>query len=137
MRASDSSSPPVSVTQSFTVVVREVNRAPVLAAVARQTNVVGRTLTIQLSATDEDVPVNALSYSLELGAPTGASIDSVTGVFTWTPGPTSAMSTNSITVRVMDNGSPALSDTKSFVVVVTPPGELKLSPSVSRQASFN
>ncbi|MBI4664134.1 MAG: DUF11 domain-containing protein [Verrucomicrobia bacterium] len=136
VRVTDSSLPPVSATQSFTVVVREVNRAPVLAAVARQTNVVGRTLTIQLSATDEDLPANTLSYSLEPGAPTGATIDPVTGVFTWTPGPASVSSTNSIAVRVTDNGSPILSGTSAFVVVVVPPGELKLSPSLLSSGQF-
>ena len=35
--------------------------------------------------------------------------------------------TNTITVRVTDSSSPPLSEAKAFVVVVTPPGELKLS----------
>ena len=127
VRVTDSSLPPLIAGQSFTVVVKEVNRAPVLAAVARQTNVVGRTLTIQLLARDEDLPTNNLTFSLEPGAPAGASIDPTSGVFTWTPGPTSASSTNTIAVRVTDGGLSPLSDVKTFVVVVMPPCELKLS----------
>ena len=104
-----------------------VNHAPVLETIARQTNIVGRTLTIQVSGSDEDFPSNELRYSLDPGAPAGASIDPITGVFAWTPGPASASTTNSITVRVTDNGSPALSAVRSFAVVVRPPGELRLS----------
>jgi len=136
VRVIDSSSPPLSALRSFSVAVNEVNRAPVLNAIARQTNVVGRTLTLQLSATDEDLPANELTFSLDPGAPAGASIDPITGVFTWTPGPASALSTNNIAVRVTDNGSPALSDVKSLAVVVTPPGELKLSGSILSSGEF-
>src|SRR5439155_17203411 len=71
------------------------------------------------TATDEDLPANTLTFSLEPGAPAGASINSTNGVFSWTPTEAQGPSTNLITVRVTDNGSPPSSDTGSFTVVVT------------------
>lgn len=69
-------------------------------------------------AEDADVPVNALEYSLEAGAPTNALIHRETGVFRWMPVREQASSTNLITVKVSDNGKPSLSDKKSFTVLV-------------------
>ena len=137
----DRSSPPFSATQKFTILVREVNRAPVLEAIPRQTVALGRTLTARLNATDEDLPANGLRYSLEPGAPDGATIDPVTGIFTWAPGTSTALAAYEVTVRVVDDGVPALSDTKSFFVVVAPPTELSLTaallPSSLLQLSFD
>ena len=45
------------------------------------------TLTFTNTATDADVPAQNLTFSLDAGAPDGAEIDPVTGVFTWTPTP--------------------------------------------------
>jgi hypothetical protein len=78
----------------------------------------GTTLTITNSATDPDVPANVLTFSLDPGAPAGAVIGSSSGVFTWTPDQTFVNTTNPVTVRVTDNGSPPLSDAKSFFVTV-------------------
>jgi hypothetical protein len=64
------------------------------------------------------VKINRLLYSLEPGSPSGASINPTTGVFTWTPAAGTALGTYAITVRVTDNGSPALSDLKTFQVTV-------------------
>jgi hypothetical protein len=58
--------------------------APVFAPIPAQTVNEGEFLTFSASATDANLPVNTLTYSL-VGAPSGASIDSATGVFTWTP----------------------------------------------------
>src|SRR5204863_116451 len=77
--------PSLNDTKSFTVVVNEVNSAPVLAALGNQTINEGATLTFTVSATDADLPANSLTYSLEAGAPAGASINSTTGLFSWTP----------------------------------------------------
>jgi hypothetical protein len=87
---------------------------PVLAPIANQTVAEGSTLTLTATATDPDG--NALTFSLDT-APSGASIHPTTGVFTWTPldGPASA----TVTVRVTDNGTPNLSDTKTFTISVT------------------
>src|SRR6185503_988763 len=115
----DNGSPPSSDTGSFTVVVTEVNRAPVLTVPADQMINELSTLVATNTATDPDFPVNTLTFSLEPGAPAGASINATNGVFTWTPTEAQGPSTNLITVLVTDNGSPPLSDVRSFTVVIT------------------
>jgi hypothetical protein len=94
------------------------NRPPVLAPLANLTAGPGQTIAFAARGADPD-PGQMLTYSLDPGAPAGATIDPISGVFSWTPlpGPLSAW----ITVRVIDNGSPRLSDARSFLVVVTAP----------------
>src|SRR5262249_23530599 len=84
VQVSDSRSPALSDTKSFTVTVNEVNNAPTLAVIANQTVNEGSLLTVTASGSDSDVPANTLTYSL-VSAPTGASINASSGVFTWTP----------------------------------------------------
>ncbi|MEY2407909.1 MAG: acid phosphatase type 7 [Verrucomicrobiota bacterium] len=70
------------------------------------------------TATDADIPTNRLTYSLNASAPTNAHINPVTGVFSWRPNRSQAPGTNTFTVRVEDDGSPALSATRTFNVFV-------------------
>ena len=58
-------------------------------------------LTVTASATDADLPADTLTYSL-VTAPTGATINPSTGVFTWTPGEADGPGTHNVTVRVSD-----------------------------------
>ena len=62
-----------------------------------------------------------LTYSLDPGAPAGASIDPVTGAFSWTPTPGQGPASYNITVRATDNGAPNLSNTQTFAVTVNAP----------------
>src|SRR2546426_6025140 len=80
---------------------------------------VNEQLLLTLTAAATDPPADLLTFSLEPGAPAGASINSANGVLTWTPTEAQGPGTNLITVRVIDNGSPPSSDTGSFTVVVT------------------
>ena len=117
VRVHDGGSPMRSATNSFVVVVNEMNVAPVLAVPGDQAINELATLTITNTATDADVPANPLTFSL-VTAPSGVTLDPATGVLVWTPTEAQGPSTNVITVRVADNGTPALDDTKSFEVVV-------------------
>jgi Putative Ig domain len=99
------------------VTVLASNNPPVLAAVSNRTIAEGMTLSITNVATDPDNPPQALTFSLDPGAPAGASIGATDRVFTWTPTDSDA-GTNSITMRVTDNGLPNLSDAKTFTVNV-------------------
>src|SRR5207244_1908622 len=74
-------------------------------------------LVVTNTASDADLPSNTLTFALVSG-PLGAAIDPNTGVLTWTPSETQGPSTNTITVKVTDDGEPALSDPNSFIVVV-------------------
>jgi len=122
VRVTDNGSPPLSDSRSFTVVVNEVNSAPVLTPISDQVAFAGIQLIVINSATDPDIPANILTFSLDPGAAAGAVIDPSNGLFTWTPATSQVSSTNSVTVRVADNGVPSLSDARSFnIVVVSPP----------------
>src|SRR5262249_46305285 len=85
VQVTDNGVPALSDVKSFTVVVNEVNTAPVLAGIANQTVNEGTLLTLTASATDADVPANTLTYSLEPGAPAGMTINASSGVLSWTP----------------------------------------------------
>jgi uncharacterized repeat protein (TIGR01451 family) len=113
----DSGAPSLSATQSFTVIVLETNSAPTLAAITNFTIVEGEILTFTNVAADPDIPANALTFSLE-GAPTNAVINSTNGVFSWTPTEAQGPSSSHISVVVTDNGSPSMSATQSFNVIV-------------------
>lgn len=114
----DNGTPNLSDSKSFNVVVNEVNQPPVLAPIADQIIHAGSTLVITNTATDPDLPANLLTYSLDINAPAGTSINPTNGVFVWTAPDSQAGLTNSITVRVTDNGLPNLSDSKTFNISV-------------------
>src|SRR5213075_1756133 len=118
VKVTDNGAPQSSDTKSFTVVVAEANSAPVLTVPNDQTVTELTTLTVTNTASDADLPANALTFSL-VSAPSGVNLDSATGVLTWTPTEAQGPSTNLITVKVTDNGAPQSSDTKSFTVEVT------------------
>ncbi len=115
---SDDGVPSLGTNVFFTVTVIEVNNAPVLAGITNRVVLEGQTLTVTNAATDADVPVNSLSFDVAGAVPAGTVIDPVTGTITWTPTEAQGPSTNSITVRVTDDGVPALSHTRTFTVVV-------------------
>ena len=105
---------------SFDVQVNEVNTAPDFAAVSNFSHPANEPLTLQITATDSDDPPNALSFSLEDG-PAGMTIDASEGTLFWIPGDADFGTSPNISVRVMDDGEPELTDTKSFQVSVTEP----------------
>jgi len=93
------------------------NHPPTFAPVSDMVANVLVPLTLTNPATDPDVG-NRLTYSLAPGAPTNALIDPNNATLRWTPTRQQAASTNTITLRVADNGVPALSNSVSFVVYV-------------------
>ncbi len=120
----DNSMPPLTDTNSFTVIVNEVNTAPVLPALPNLTIVGQAPLTVTNTATDSDIPANPLSY--QLLSPAGAVVDS-NGIISWTPTPDQVPSTQTFVTVVTDSNPWAantqnLSATNSFTVVVTSSG---------------
>lgn len=118
VRVRDNGVPLAIATASATLVVREVNQSPVLAPIADHVGLQGIWLRVTNSATDSDLPANTLTFSLAPGAPTNALIDTVTGLLRWNPTPEQSPSTNRFTVVVTDDGTPTLSATRSFTVIV-------------------
>src|SRR5690242_18614490 len=72
------------------------------------------------SAVDADLPPQKLTYRLNADAPAGATIDPGSGLFTWQASQDQGGTTNSITVSVSDDGTPPLTSTRTFQVVVLP-----------------
>src|SRR4051812_8769633 len=64
----DNGSPALGASRAFTVVVKKPNTAPILAAIADQTVMSGSTLSFSAVASDADVPAQALTFSLGVGA---------------------------------------------------------------------
>ena len=126
----DNGVPPLSVTNSFEVIVTEVNSAPVLTAQTNRTVAELTLLTVTNGATESDIPANTLSYQL-ISPPAGAVIDT-NGVITWTPTEAQGPGTNTITTVVTDNGVPPLSVTNSFEVIVT---EVNSAPVLTAQTN--
>src|SRR5439155_26846283 len=113
----DDGTPPLSATQTFSAFVFASNQPPVLAAVSDQVLHAMMTLLLTNSATDPDLPPQTLSFSLDAGAPTGAAVDSVSGILSWTPTDLQ-LGVAPITVRVTDDGTPPQSAATSFDVTV-------------------
>ena len=116
IRATDNATPSQSSTQTFNILVREVNLAPTLATVSARIVHVGESLSFTNSANDSDLPANSLTFSL-LSPPENATVHSTSGKFTWTPTETD-LGTNFITVQVADNGFPNLNHQQSALVEV-------------------
>lgn len=93
------------------------NPAPVLTAITNRTINAGVTLNITNNATDSGAPPQTLTFSL-LNAPAYATLNASNGIFTWRPRVSQAHTTNLVTVRVADDGTPNLSATNSFTVTV-------------------
>ncbi len=114
------------------------NTPPVLAAITNQTVNVGQTVAFTASATDTNQPPQTLTFALLTGA-TNATLNTSSGAFSFRPLVTQANSTNNFTLKVSDDGTPSLSATQSFAVMVNPlsaPGISSVSVA-GGQFSFN
>jgi RHS repeat-associated protein len=103
----------LAVTNRFNVTVREVNVAPVLAAIADQTVDEEKPLGLTLSATDADLPRQSLVYGLVSG-PAGLSV-SAAGALSWTPTEVQGPTNVAVLVSVTDG---ELAVTNRFNVAV-------------------
>jgi hypothetical protein len=125
VHVSDGALPGQTDAKTFKVVVNEVNQVPVLAAISNLSIHAGTTLILSNTASDADLPANLLNFSLLAPIPSGASVHPETGVLTWPTPDTLVPVTNNITVRVADNGVPALDNTKTFAFRLVPRPSLK------------
>jgi methyl coenzyme M reductase subunit C len=107
--------------EDITITVNEVNLPPVLNAIGAKSVNELATLSFTATASDADIPVQTLTFSLGPGAPSGASITSG-GAFTWTP--TEAQGPGVYTIRVIvSDGS--LTDYEDISVTVN---EVNVAP---------
>jgi len=107
--------------QSFIINVAEVNRPPVIDPIGDSELDASGSFSFVARATDLDQPTNTLRFNLDV-APTGAQLNSVTGEINWTPQPGQTQA--EFTISVVDNGTPPLSDSESFLITVSRPFEV-------------
>jgi hypothetical protein len=119
VRATENNAQALTDTRSFSVIVNEVNEAPTITPVVDIMAADGELVSVQLSARDNDVPTQTLSYQVRPGAPAGATVSS-SGLFSWQVPVDQTASTNTITVRVTDNGPGSLFVETTFRVIVQP-----------------
>ena len=84
--------------ETITITVNNTNRAPVLDSIGDKSVNENSTLNFSISATDADS--DTITYSAT-DLPTGATLNSTTGTFTWTPGYTQA-GTHQVTFTASD-----------------------------------
>ena len=113
----------------FTLTV--LNVRPTLTAITNQTVDELTLLTVTNSATDPDIG-QTLTFAL-VSAPSGMTNNPTTGIISWTPAQTQSPATNTILVSVTDNGTPPLSATNSFTVIVKEVNVAPSLPTVSTQ----
>ena len=109
-------------TEPITITVTEVNVAPILANVPVTPSIPEEVAySFTATATDADNTAQTLTFSLS-GAPAGAAIDGVTGVFTWTPSEAQGADVYTFDVIVSDGD---LTDTEPITITVT---EVNVAP---------
>ena len=96
----------------------------------------GHTLTVPNPATDPDVPVQTLTWSLR-SPPAGAAINSSNGLFSWRPAIAQSPATNNFSLQVTDNGTPAMSATQTMTVTVLRPQTPTLKPAAISNGLFS
>ena len=114
LQVSDSSGLTVS---ASTVVLVITTNLPVLSLPGNKTLTVGNTLTFVVKASDANPGTVILLTAT--GLPPGATFDSATGFFSWTPS-NSQTGTYTIAFSAIDNNNPSQRDTKFLTMQVVP-----------------
>ena len=102
---------------SYVVQSAVTNTPPTLGSQIDRTVNPGHTLLVTNVASDTDLPAQTLTFSL-LNPAANASINTTSGVVTFSPTYAQYGSTNTMTVVVTDSGTPALSATNTFKAIV-------------------
>ncbi|MBX3733312.1 MAG: PQQ-binding-like beta-propeller repeat protein [Verrucomicrobiae bacterium] len=116
VRVTDNGEPPLSATNRNVITVLEVNEPPVIAPVADQVVDEGTLLSLQLEASDPDLPAQTLRFLLSSG-PAGMTV-SPTGELAWTPGEADGPGEFEVEVAVRDGGTPPLTAFHRFRITV-------------------
>ncbi len=111
---------------SITVTPPTSNQAPTLAPLGDQSLDELQPLSFTALGSDADA-TNVLTYSL-VGGPTGSTISASSGAFSWTPTEAQGPGSYRFTVRVKDNGSPALSADRTITSRCARPTRRPCSP---------
>ena len=118
-RVRDNGTPNLEATETVTFTVREVNSAPVFLETRPRYVKAGDTVTFP-TAIDLDLPAQSLSFRLGAGAPSGLTLDPVTGVVSWKPTEAQAPGQYPVTVFATDGGEPSLTSSFTYELQVFP-----------------
>jgi hypothetical protein len=121
----DNGTPNLSDMAVITINLADINEAPALGAIGNQTVDELATLNFLATATDVDAAQTA-TFTLDAAAVgLGATIDATTGAFSWTPTEAQGAGIYDITITVVDNGTPQLSDSETIQIQVN---EVNVAP---------
>ena len=126
IQGATSTSPPVSIT------VAPPNQTPVLAPISNKSVNEQVLLNFTASATDSDSG-QTITYSL-VGAPSGASINATSGVFSWTPTEAQGPGTYTVTVVAKDNGTPVASAQQALTITVNEVNRVPVLAAISNKS---
>lgn len=101
--------------ETFTIAVNKVNVAPELGPIGNRAIDELTNLAFVATASDTDVPVQSLTFSLVGNVPVGAHINSTTGEFSWTPTEAQGPGTFTFDVMVSDG---LLTDSETITLMV-------------------
>jgi hypothetical protein len=101
--------------EDITVTVNEVNLPPVLNPIGPKTINEGALLQFTITASDPDLPAQTLTYSAS-NLPSGATFNSTTRVFSWTPTSGQAGAYSGVHFEVTDG---VLTDSEDITITVT------------------
>jgi len=107
-------------------------QSPVIAAVSNQTLIAGQTLVVSNSIVNPATPPLTLTWAT-IAAPSGVNLNASSGVMTWRPAIAQSPTTNTISYKVTDGGTPPLSATQSFLATVISP----VTPTLSQARATN
>ena len=115
--------------ETITVTVNEVNQNPQVTNPGAQIDAEGSVISLQINATDADLPANTLAYSAS-NLPTGLSISPTTGLISGTVDFSASASSpysSSVTVSDGQGGSVPVNFTWSILEAAPPPSGLTCS----------
>ena len=101
------------------------NQQPNMLPISDKYVILGETLSFTVNATDPDAG-QILTFSGS-GLPVGAGVNSSSGLFQWTPGPSQAPSVNPLSVTATDNGTPQKNASRSFTIYVSLPPSVAIN----------
>lgn len=127
VRATENDANALSVAETFGITVNEVNRPPVLTPLAPLLVDEGDHVQIRVLAEDPDLPAQFLSFTLGAGAAAGATVDPISGLFSWLVPSDIGAQTNDFTVFVSDAPAGTVPVSTVLRVVVRPVPHLAIN----------
>lgn len=113
----DNAATPLIDSELVTITVTGGNNPPVLDQIGNKAVINGEALTFTITGSDPDASQSVNFHAFNL--PAGATFDTNTATFTWTPSPAQYDNTFSgITFRVRDDGTPNLTDDETITITV-------------------